>query len=167
MRWDRLFGDLEAGADEIAKVEAEALAQDLRDEIWAQTSWRAMLGGRVTLEVRGAGQVSGEVAAVNDQLMRLRADVLDHLVAVAAVTSVLQQEGRTDPPGRLDGALGWASALRRLRDGAEPVRVTLDDGRTVDGQVQAVGRDFVRLAAGPSHLRLLVLGAISMVTSTH
>ncbi len=165
MRWDRLFSDLEAEADEIDRAEQEGLAADLRDEIWAATSWRDLVGGQVVLEVRGAGQVVGTVAAVNEHLVRVRAERVDHLVACPAVSSVLRSERRSDPPGRLDAGLGWARALRRLRDGGEPVRVTLMDERSVDGMIEAVGADFVRLAAGDQEPRLLVLSAISVVTS--
>ena len=165
MRWDRLFADLEAEADEVARSETDALATDLRDEIWAETSWRDLLGGHVVLEVRGAGQVAGEVAAVNDRLVRLRSGLVDHLVACAAVTSVLAAERRADPPGRLDAALGWGRALRRLRDDASSVRLVLDDGRTVDGVVEAAGSDFARIGAGGT-TRMVVLDAISVITSS-
>lgn len=165
MRWDRLFADLEAEADEIEKAEQDALAADLRDEHWATTSWRDLLGGRVVLEVRGAGQLTGEVAAVNEHLVRLRGDLVDHLVACGAVVSVLQNERRSDPPSRIEASLGWSSALRRIRDEAEPVRITLDDGRTIDGMVEVVGHDFVRVTAGASGARVLVLAAVSVVTA--
>jgi hypothetical protein len=165
MRWDRLFGDLEAEARELERAETEGLADDLRDEIWAETSWRDLVGGQVVLEVRGAGQVAGEVAAVNEHLVRLRGDLVDHLVACRAVTAVLRTERRTDPPGRLGAALGWSRALRVLRDAAEPVRLVLDDGRTVDGHVETVGADVVRVGVGDGAARLLVLAAVSVVTS--
>ncbi len=166
MRWDRLFADLEAEATEIDKAETEGLAADLRDEIWAATSWRDLVGGRVVLEVRGAGQVAGEVAAVNEHLIRVRGELVDHLVACRAVTSVLRTERRADPPGRIEAAMGWSRALRRLRDASEPVRVVLEDGRVVDGLVDVVGADFVRLIAGDAASRLLTLSAISVVTTS-
>lgn len=165
MRWDRLFADLEAEADEIHKAEAEGLAGDLRDEIWATTSWRDLVGGEVVLEVQGVGQVVGEVAAVNAQLVRVRSGPLDHLVACAAVTSVLRSQRRADPPSRIDAALGWSQALRRLRDAGEPVRIVLRDGRAVDGVIEVVGTDFVRLGAEGGPSRLVVLGAMAVTTS--
>lgn len=165
MRWDRLFADLEAEAAELAKEEAEGLAADLRDEIWAETSWRDLVGGQVVLEVNGAGQVTGEVAAINERLVRLRAGTGGHLVACAAVSGVLSTQRRADPPSRIDAAMGWGQALRRLRDDAGSVRLVLTDGRTFDGSIEAVGRDFVRLTAGRSS-RTVVLDAISVVTST-
>lgn len=165
MRWDRLFADLEAEADEIEKAEADGLAVDLRDEIWAATSWRDLVGGQVVLEVRGIGQVVGEVAAVNARLVRVRSDLVDHLVACAAVTSVLRSERRSDPPSRIDAALGWPQALRRLRDAGEPVRVVLLDGRSVDGMIEVVGADFIRLGAGDGPSRLVVLSAVAVATS--
>ena len=113
MRWDRLFADLEAEASEIERAETEGLAADLRDEIWAATSWRDLVGGEVVLEVRGVGQIAGEIAAVNEHLVRVRGELVDHLVAGRAVVSVLRTERRADPPSRIDAALGWSRALRR------------------------------------------------------
>lgn len=165
MRWDRLFADLEAESNEIEKAETEGLADDLRDEIWAGTSWRDLVGGQVVLEVRGAGQIAGEIAAVNEHLVRVRGELVDHLVAGRAVTSVLRTERRADPPSRIEAALGWSQALRRVRDGGEPVRVVLEDGRAVDGMIEVIGADFVRLMAGEAAARLLPLTAISVVTS--
>ncbi|MGJ9421124.1 hypothetical protein [Aeromicrobium sp. CF3.5] len=164
MRWDRLFADLEAVSVEIAKSEAEGLAGDLRDEIWAETSWRDLIGGQVVLEVSGAGQVTGEVAAINERLIRLRAGMGGHLVACSAVSGVLAAERRADPPSRIDAAMGWGQALRRLRDDAGSVRLVLGDGRTFDGSIEVVGHDFVRLTAG-SATRTVVLDAIAVVTS--
>lgn len=165
MRWDRLFADLEAETMEMAKAEAEGLAVDLRDEIWAETSWRDLVGGQVVLEVDGAGQVTGEVAAINDRLVRLRAGTGGHLVACSAVSGVLATERRADPPSRIDAAMGWGQALRRLREDAGTVRLVLGDGRTFDGSIEVVGRDFVRIAAGRG-VRMVVLDAIAVVTST-
>lgn len=165
MRWDRLFADLEAETTELAKAEAEGLAADLRDEIWAETSWRDLVGGHAVLEVNGAGQVTGEVAAINERLIRLRAGAGGHLVACSAVSGVLATERRADPPSRIDAAMGWGQALRRLRDDAGAVRLVLVDGRTFDGSLEVVGRDFVRMTAGRA-TRTVVLDAIAVVTST-
>lgn len=165
MRWDRLFADLEAESAEMAREETEGLAADLRDEIWAEMSWRDLIGGQVVLEVSGMGQVAGEVAAINERLVRLRAGTGGHLVACAAVSGVLSTQRRADPPSRIDAAMGWGQALRRLRDDAGSVRLVLTDGRTFDGLIEAVGRDFVRLTAG-SASRTVVLDAIAVVTST-
>lgn len=163
MRWDRLFEDLEAASSDLARDEADALADDLRDEEWADTSWRDLLGGRVRLEVRGAGQVTGEVASVNETLVRLRAGGVDQLVGVGAVVRVLEHERRADAPSRLDAALGWATALRRLRDDGEPVRVVTDDGASLDGRVDVVGKDFVRIAVGSGRGRVVVLARVAVV----
>lgn len=165
MRWDRLFADLEAESAEIARAETEGLAADLRDEIWAETSWRDLVGGQVVLEVTGAGQVAGEVAAINTRLVRLRAGTGGHLVSCPAVCGVVSTERRADPPGRIDAAMGWGRALRRLRDDASTIRLTRVDGHTIDGIIEVVGADFVRLAAGRA-TRTVVLGSIAVVTST-
>ncbi len=164
MRWDRLFAGLEDEADRLARDEVEALAADLSDETWAATSWRDLVGGRVRLEVRGAGQVAGEVASVNDSVVRLRGDDGDRLVATRAVVEVVEAERRASTVSRVDALLGWRSALRRLRDADEPVRVVLDDGRVVDGRVDAVGADFVRIETVSGRRRVLVLDAVAVVS---
>jgi len=163
MRWDRLFADLEGEAARLAKVEIETVAAELGDEAWGQTSWRRLLGGRVELEVRGAGRVSGEVASVNEVLIRLRGDTGDRLVATSSVLEIVDSEHRSDPPGRVEAALGWPSALRRLRDAGEDVRVTGDDGRVVTGRIDAVGQDFVRIVVESGRRRIVLLDAVAMI----
>lgn len=163
MRWDRLFADLEGAAADIAREDTELLAADLSDDWWGETSWRDLVGGRVTVDVRGVGHVAGTVGSVNATLMRLEADTYDVLVATSAVVEVIAAQRRADPPSRVEAALGWASALRRLREADEIIRVTLDDGRQVRGYVDAVGQDFVRVESEEGRRRIVVLDAIVQI----
>lgn len=163
MRWDRLFAELEGEAVRLAKIETETVAAELGDETWGRTSWRQLLGGQVELEVRGAGRVSGEVASVNDVLIRLRGGTGDRLVATRGVLEVIDSQHRSEPPGRVEAALGWPSALRRLRDAGEQVRITGDDGRVVTGRIDAVGQDFVRVTVASGRRRVMVLDAVAMI----
>lgn len=164
MRWDRLFADLEGAADDWAKDDVDALAADLGDEAWGSTAWVELLGGHVVIDVRGAGQLSGDVASVNDALLRLRGSTGDVLVATRAVVEVVTTERRADPSSsRARAVLGWSSALRRLRDVDEPIRICLLDGRTVTGRLEVVGRDFVRLEVGSGRRRLIVLDGVATV----
>lgn len=143
MRWERLFADLEAQADDLALSERDALVEELRDSDWAQTSWRELLGGHVALQVQGLGLVEGRVELVNERLVHVRASHADVVVAVGAVASVLAHERRADPLSRVGDRLGWRIVLRALRDEDERVRLVRPDGATHDGVVVVVGQDFV------------------------
>lgn len=164
MRWDRLFADLEAQAADLELDERDALVDELRDGDWGQTSWRDLLGGRVVLTVRGADRVEGTVALVNERLVHLRGDALDHVVNAAAVTTVQSSERRADARTAVDDALGWGHVFRALRDAAEDIRVRLVDGSVRDGTVLVVGRDFVRLSAGSGRDQVLPFDAIAVVS---
>ncbi|MEV7395672.1 hypothetical protein [Aeromicrobium sp. NPDC092404] len=164
MRWDRLFADLEAQAADLELDERDALVDELRDGEWGQTSWQDLLGGRVVLTVRGADRVEGTVALVNERLVRLRGEALDHVVNAAAVTSVQSSERRADARTAVDDALGWGHVFRALRDAGEDIRIRLVDGSVRDGTVLVVGRDFVRLSAGSGRGQVLPFGAIAVVS---
>ncbi|MBC7630621.1 hypothetical protein [Aeromicrobium sp.] len=151
MRWERLFTDLEAQADDVELAERDDLIDELRDGEWAATSWRAMLGGHVALDVRGAGRVDGETVLVNEHVVQLRGGHVDHVISSRAVLSIISSESRGEVPTAVTAALGWGHVLRALRDEGEAVRLCLVDGSTKEGMVTAVGTDFVRVAA-QSHI---------------
>src|SRR4051794_6972025 len=111
MRWERLFEDLEAQAADLELDERDALADELRDGEWAQTSWRQLLGGHVVLMVRGADRVEGDVVLVNERLVHLRGDAMDHVVNAAAVMGVSSAERRADAPKAVADALGWGQVF--------------------------------------------------------
>lgn len=168
MRWDRLFADLEGTADHWARAEVDMLAAELADETWGRTSWLDLIGGHVELDVQGAGLVAGELCGRHDGVLRLGGPSGDLLVASAAVQEVRSSEHRSEPPGRVESALGWPSALRRLRNADEQVRITTVDGRVTSGRIDAVGSDFVRVAVGDGgtgRLRILVLRAVAVVAA--
>ncbi|MEJ7633994.1 hypothetical protein [Aeromicrobium sp.] len=164
MRWDRLFEDLEAQAGDLELDERDALVEELRDGDWAQTSWLHLLGGRVVLAVRGAERVEGLVTLVNDQVVHLRGEGMDHVVSSLAVLAVHSSERRADAPTAVGGALGWGHVFRALRDASEEIRVRLTDGTTRDGSVLVVGRDFVRLQAASGHDQVLPFAGIAVVS---
>jgi hypothetical protein len=164
MRWERLFDDLEAQATDLELEERDALVAELRDGEWAQTSWTALLGGEVTLEVRGAGRVDGVVVRVNEVLTHLRGPRGDRVVANAAVTGVVATSRRADAPSAVSRALGWGPALRALREAAEDVRVTRVDGTDVDGMVDLVGQDFVGIRTPAGRSVLVPVTALAVVS---
>lgn len=164
MRWDRLFDDLEAQADDLELQERDALVTDLRDEDWAGTSWRELLGGRVSLDVLGAGRLEGVVTLVNEQLIQLESEGVDHVVAANAVTEVLASQRRADAVTAVGARLGWGRVFRALRDTGEDVRLRLIDGTASDGVVDVVGRDFVRLRSESGRDHVVTWRTIAVVS---
>lgn len=164
MRWDRLFDDLEAQADDLERDERDALVDELRDGGWAETQWRHLLGGRVAIEVVGGGRVEGEVSLVNERLVQVSGDLSDHVVAATAVLVVHSAERRAEPMGQVAAALGWGHVFRALRDAGDPVVLRLVDGSSRDGHVVAVGADFVRIATPSGRSQDVVWAAIAMVS---
>lgn len=164
MRWDRLFDDLEAQAADIERDERDALVDDLRDGDWAETSWRQLLGGTVALEVRGAGRLEGEVVLVNEHIVQLRGERMDHVIAVGAVLVVHAAGRRADEAGRVGSALGWGHVLRALRDAGEPITIRLLDGSARQGTIEVVGSDFVRVVADSGRRQDVVWTAIAVVS---
>ncbi len=164
MRWERLFEDLEAQAADLELDERDALVDELRDGDWAQTSWRHLLGGHVVLTVRGADRVEGDVALVNERLVHLRGDTMDHVVNAAAVMAIHSSERRADSSTAVGEALGWGQVFRALREAGEEVRVRLVDGTVREGGVVVAGRDFVRLRAGSGRDQVLPFDAIAVVS---
>lgn len=145
MRWERLFADLEDQAEDEALAERDALAADLRDEHWGSLSWRDLLGDSVTLDVVGAGRISGTVVAHNATFVHVRHPTLDHVVAVPAVSSVVATHGDPRPQGPVTQRLGWTHVCRRARDDGDEIHLVRADGSALDGLVDVVGGDFVRL----------------------
>ena len=164
MRWDRLFDELEAQASDLELEERDALVDELRDGDWALTSWRQLLGGRVSLQVAGVGRAEGVVVLANEAIVHLRGDAVDQVVNAAAVTVVHASERRADGPTAVTSALGWGHVLRALRDAAEEVRIALTDGTTWDGAVDVVGRDFVRVVTPSGRHQVIPWSVLAVVS---
>lgn len=161
MRWERLFDDVEAEADEWAREERDALAQELGDEEWASTGWTELLGGEVELEIDAVGRVRGRLERRTVGLLGLSAGAHELLVPHHAVRQVVST-GRPETSSVLAGRTRWTSVLRRLRDEAEPVEVVDRAGVVVIGPVEAVGDDFVAVAA-PTGRRIVPWAAVAVV----
>jgi len=164
VRWDRLFDELEAQADDIGRDERDALVDELRDGDWAETSWRHLAGGAVVLEVQGAGRVAGTVTLVNERLVQLVGERVDHVIATSAVLTLQSAERRADETGRVEAALGWGHVFRALRDAGEEISVRLVDGSSREGTVDVVGGDFVRVTTPSGRSQVVVWTAIAMVS---
>lgn len=165
MRWDRLFDELERGSLDQELLERDQLADDLRDEAWAGTSWLDLLGGDVVLEVVGVGQVAGTVRLAGEQVISLVRAEGDVFVAAGAVTAVLSTQQRATPATDVARRLSWGPALRALREERLPLRVVRRDAAVHEADhVEAVGRDFVTLALSASRTVVVPWQALAQVS---
>ena len=164
VRWDRLFDDLEAQAADLERDERDALVDELRDGDWADTSWRDLLGGQISLEVMGVGVVTGEAVLVNEQIVQVVGDRIDHVVAVRAVLAVHATQRRADEVGQVAAALGWGHVFRAIRDAGHPVVVRSVDGSSREGTIDVVGRDFVRVVVASGRSQDVVWSSIAAVS---
>ena len=101
---------------------------------------------------------------VNDRLVHLRGDHMDHVVNAVAVMDVTGASGAPRHPTTVDEALGWAHVFRALREAGEEIRVRLIDGTVATGR-GGRRRDFVRLTAGSARDQVMVpFDAIAVVS---
>lgn len=165
VRWDRLFDDLEAQAADLELQERDALVEDLSDADWAETSWRDLVGGRIVVEVHGAGRLEGTAGLVNQQIIQLNGDGVDHVIAADAVTVLHSSQHRAETVTKVGARLGWGYVLRRLRDAGDQIRIRLVDGTAHDGVVEVVGQDFIRLRAESGRDQIIAWRAIAVVSA--
>jgi hypothetical protein len=164
VRWDRLFADLEGQAADLELEERDALVNELRDGAWAETSWRDLAGGHVVLEVVGLGRLEGEARLVNDAVIHLVSEWVEHVVASSAVLEVVASERRASPPTSVTSRLGWGHVFRAARDDGDRARLTRTDGASIDGAIDVVGRDFVTLTSSSGRTRRVPFAAIAALT---
>jgi hypothetical protein len=164
MRWERLFNELEAQAGDLEMQERDSLVEELRDGEWADTSWRSLLGGHVVLDVAGLGRVEGDAMLVNQHVIQLRGEQIEHVIGTSAVSAVISAERRADEPSVVSAALGWGHVFRALRVEGEPVRVRTIAGSIVDGTIDVVGADFVRVREESGRDQTLPFAAVAVVS---
>ncbi|HTE71828.1 MAG TPA: hypothetical protein VK640_01330 [Actinomycetes bacterium] len=158
MRWDDLFGDLEAQLDaaEAASVVAEVADRSRRESALLTLAERlgGSLGGRVGLHAVGAGRVDGRVVEVSDEWLLLAGDagtqVLVTMSAVQSVTDLAPTSESMAAPAGQRVRLGLGVALRAIARDRSPVVVHLTGGGTVEGTLERVGADFVELTEHPA-----------------
>lgn len=160
MRWDELFGDLEAQLAEAERAEFDAEVSDrTRREAAALRlvdRLRPLAGARlILLLVTGGsgaadGYVTGELVDLGPDWVlvaeRLDRQMLVPLHAVVAVRGATRRSGPPDAQPVVSSRLGLGFALRALAKDRAPVRVMLADGSTRTGTFDRVGADFVELA---------------------
>jgi hypothetical protein len=159
MRWDDLFGDLEAQLDaaEAASVDAEVADRTRRERALLTLAERlgGSVGQRVGVHVVGAGPVEGRLLEASEQWLLLLDDAgAQMLVTTSAVQSAAGLAPTSDPPSAPAGSqrlrLGLGVVLRALARDRSPVVVRLTGGGSVEGTVERVGADFVELTEHPA-----------------
>ncbi|MBV9290881.1 MAG: hypothetical protein JO222_00395 [Frankiales bacterium] len=180
MRWEALFGDLEA------QLEA-ADAAELAGEVADRARWeagqqsiadrlRAAAGQRLTIGLAGAGVLEGTVDGVGPDWVLLRDAGRSELLAAAAAVLWVSGLGPHAAPAPDDGVserLGLGYALRVIARDRSPVTLALRDGTVFSGTLDRVGSDFVDLAEHPAGeprragnvrgLRTISLAALALV----
>jgi hypothetical protein len=168
MRWERLFGELEGFGEHLRIEERDALVSELREGEWAERTWvDGLAGGDVEAEiaVRDVGIMAGQVRMVNDFVIHLETASAMHVIAVLAVQWV---RGDRRSPGldreSVAARLGWGPVFREAQDERDAVRLTLVGGSVVEGEVSAVGADFVRIMVAAGRHRDVPTSALLVAT---
>lgn len=181
MRWEQLFGDLEAAfaaeqaaADDVgSRTRAEVGALRLADRL------RGSVGHRVRLDCRGSGTVSGRLADVGPDWLLLTGDRGQDLLVgtgcVRAVGGLGALTAAVGEPGAVARSWDLRRAVRGLARDRAAVRCVLDDGTVLTGTVDRVGADFLELAEHPldeprrrgavRSVRAVVLAAVALLES--
>jgi hypothetical protein len=173
-RDERLFAfldDLEQQAEALYDDErAGELADRSRSEYAAVTLASRLMASvdtELTLDLVGAGPVSGLLQRVGPDWCLVHGTAQDWVVRLAAVRAVEGGSPRSVPEVAWSpvSRLGLASALRRVADSGQPCRVHGTDGTVRDGVLTRVGADFVEATTGEGRTVLLALAAVAAVQS--
>lgn len=152
MRWENLFGDLEARFDDLDRAQQEAERADRErvaaGEITAVERIRGAVGYRVFVRTRSGGQLPGELRRVGPDWLLLQEspgrELLVPLASVVAVDGLVRGTG--EALSVVESRLGLRHALRGIARDRAPVAVTLVGGTELTGTLDRVGFDFVELA---------------------
>lgn len=159
------------------EAEAEALAHrervgDLSDrghseyhEVELVARLMASTGREVSIEVVGAGLLSGELVRVGPDWCALERGTVRWAIALGTVSVVRGASSRAVPQVAWTAAdkLGLRSALRRLVDSGQPCTLHLRDGGRVEAVVRRVGADFVEVSTPAGEHLILASRHLSAV----
>jgi hypothetical protein len=157
VRWQRLFADLEAQAEELDARDFEGeVAERTRIEVGkirVVDRLRGALGHPVQVCCLGAGLVHGRLAEVGaGWLLLSETPGREALVALDAVTSLVGLGALSAAPGKegkVASRLDLRHALRGIVRERASLQVVLTDGTRFEGTFDRVGADFVELAEHP------------------
>jgi hypothetical protein len=158
VRWDGLFADLEAQADELERAErAGEVEERTRSELTRQTlhaRLRAAVGSRVRVVVAGDLAVSGELRRVGPDWLLLDAGPpggSEWLVPIAAIRTVsgLGRQVATEAQSIVESRLDLRHVLRGVARDRTQVGAHLLDGSSLTVTLDRIGADFVDAAVHP------------------
>jgi hypothetical protein len=153
MRWDDLFGDLEAQweAEERRALDAEVADRTRRERalVGLYDRFAAAAGSDLTLGLRTGRSVTGQVADVGEGWVLLKVGSSRALVPFGGLTGVVGLGPRADARG-VGRKFGLGFALRGLSRDRAVVRLTDVSGAQLTGTIDAVGQDFLELAEHPT-----------------
>lgn len=159
MRWDGLFADLEAQAEQLLRAERAAEVEErARLELARQTlhaRLRAAVGFRLRVSVVGGLAVPGELRRVGPDWLLLDAGATgdtEWVIRAVAIRTIggLGRQAAVEDEGVLESRLDFRHLLRGLaRDRAE-VTAHLLDGTSLTATLDRVGADFIDAAVHPA-----------------
>lgn len=162
MRWDELFGDLEAQAVALDTAERAAEVEErTRAEIGTlrlHDRVRAALGQSVRARALGGVSMNGTIERVGPDWLLLDEGSGREVVAVTSALLSIRGLGRfaatPDSESVVESRLALRHALRGVARDRSPTRVHLLDTTVVDGTIDRVGADFIEVAThGAGELR--------------
>jgi hypothetical protein len=164
-----VLDDLEQQAEALYDAERDLDLADRSRSEYAQVTLAsrlmASLDAQLTLELRGAGRVSGTLQRVGTGWCLLDGGGLDWIIRTGAITVVHDASPRSVPEVAWSPVtrLGLGSALRRLADAGERCVLHLVDGGRHEAVLTRVGKDFVEAAAAGKRPVLVAFSGLAAV----
>ncbi|HEV7194196.1 MAG TPA: hypothetical protein VGN35_13435 [Jatrophihabitantaceae bacterium] len=170
MRWEQLFADLEARAEELDRSErAVEIAERSRIEAGRLTiagRLAAATGSQLRIRVAGGATASGRLQRSGPGWFLLDAGGgHEWVLATGAVLSIVgcgRWSGSVEDRGVRTDRLGIRHVLRAIATDRSAATIHLVDGSAISGTIDRVGQDFLDVALhgdGEARRRDLVHGA--------
>lgn len=153
MRWQELFADLEGHARALQRSDRDSeVADRTRAEIAAvslESRLRAQVSRRVTLGVRGAGDVSGELQRIGSGWLLITTpdETVIPLSAVSMAWNLSPASVGPEGSDSLSSRVSLTAAIRAMARDRSPVVIRMHDATSITGTPERVGSDFVDVSA--------------------
>ncbi len=169
MRWNDLFGDLEAQLDAAQAAEFDAEVSERAESERASVEFGSRLvasrGAEVTVSLAGGSRVRGRVADVTPQWVLVEDGGRQHLVPTSAIAFVGGVSPRAAEVSEVERRLPLGHALRALARDRVTVAVATTGGDCV-GVIGPVGRDHLDLIQENGQAVAVPFALLVRVTST-